>query len=240
MIVLALDTTTPGGSVALLGDERADVSAGDPRVTHGQRLPAELKQILGRNHVSLAEVDLFAVAAGPGSFTGLRVGIATIQGLALVNRRPVVAVSALDALTRLAADETAVQEGDLIAAWMDAQRGEVFALLNRLDVRGGHSPPDLHQVEAPTVGRPDATLQRWQALRDRRTCFIGGGALMHRDVILSAGHEPVVIDRLLILAPIIARMAAELAVTGRAIQPHQIRPVYVRRPDAELARGRRR
>jgi len=73
-------------------------SPGDPAHTHGQRLPGELMRLLDQAGVRIEDVDLFAVAAGPGSFTGLRVGIATVQGLAMARRRRVVAGSTLDAL----------------------------------------------------------------------------------------------------------------------------------------------
>src|SRR5438093_568454 len=99
MRVLALDTTTRAGSVALVEDDQIlGVSDGDATRTHAERLPGEILAMADRHHVAMSEVDVFAVASGPGSFTGLRIGIATIQGLALATRRPVVAVSALDAL----------------------------------------------------------------------------------------------------------------------------------------------
>ncbi len=99
MIVLALDTTTRTGSVAVVatGEVRWE-GTGDPRLTHGERLPGELMTALHGAAVDLASVDLFAVAAGPGSFTGLRVGIAAMQGLAVATGRQIVPVSTLAAL----------------------------------------------------------------------------------------------------------------------------------------------
>ncbi len=102
MRVLALDTTTRAGSVALVDDERVvDERSGDAPRPHAERLPGEIIALLAAHGVAVADVDLFAVASGPGSFTGLRIGIATIQGLAFVRQRPVVAVSALEALAQL-------------------------------------------------------------------------------------------------------------------------------------------
>src|SRR6185503_2808150 len=99
MRVLALDTTTRAGSVALLDGERVvDERAGDGTRTHAERLPAEITSLVAAHGLTLPDIDLYAVASGPGSFTGLRIGIATIQGLALVHARRIVAISALDAL----------------------------------------------------------------------------------------------------------------------------------------------
>src|SRR5438552_10376824 len=124
MRVLALDTTTRAGSVALVENDRVvDERAGDASRNHGERLPAELADL----GAPWPTVDLFAVASGPGSFTGLRIGIATMQGLAMVTGRPVLGVSALEALAQLVS--AAVGPGTLIAPWIDAQRGEVFSAL---------------------------------------------------------------------------------------------------------------
>src|SRR5919197_3604508 len=99
MLVLALDTTTREGSVAIVGDDRIVAERrGDASRTHAERLPSEIVDLVTAQAVAWSAIDLFAVAAGPGSFTGLRIGIATIQGLAYANDKKVVAISALDAL----------------------------------------------------------------------------------------------------------------------------------------------
>src|SRR5215831_17702615 len=119
MRVLALDSTTRAGSVALVENGVVvDQRAGDPSRTHGERLPAELAAL----GAPWPTIDVFAVASGPGSFTGLRIGIATMQGLALVTGRRLVAVSGLEALAQLAGADAA--PGARVAAWIDAQRGE--------------------------------------------------------------------------------------------------------------------
>src|SRR5262245_6083629 len=152
MRVMALDTTSRAGSVALVDDGRiVEERTGDASRTHGERLPGELAAL----GVEWSSVDVFAVAAGPGSFTGLRIGIATIQGLALVNRRTAVGVSALEALAQLASRDLA--EGDTIASWVDAQRGEVFSALYRVGHAPVFTPERLIEVEAPAVAAPLAT-----------------------------------------------------------------------------------
>src|SRR5262245_27591271 len=156
MRVMALDTTSRAGSVALVDDGRVVAErAGDPSRTHGERLPGELAAL----GVDWSSVDVFAVCAGPGSFTGLRIGIATVQGLAFVARRPVVGVSALEAVAQLASRDLA--EGATIGSWIDAQRGEVFSALYEVSRAPIFTPERLVEIEAPAVGKPSATFDAW-------------------------------------------------------------------------------
>ena len=226
MLIFALDTTTKGGSMAVVHDGLVRVErAGNPEVTYGERLPAELERVLDEAGVRIEAIDLFAVAAGPGSFTGLRVGIATIQGLAMARARRVVAVSALDALAR------AVTNSDqTIATWMDAQRGEVFAALYGADGRDILIPP----VAAP----PPVVLDEWaESGVTERSIFIGDGALRHGEFLRKALGARVHIVAPPALAGLIGQIAAENP--ARADLPHAIVPIYIRKSDAELARARR-
>ena len=224
MLVLALDTTTRQGSMALARDGAGVATfEGDASITHGERLPGDLRRLLDAHGCRVADVDLFAVASGPGSFTGLRIGIATMQGLALANDKPLAGISALDAIYE------AVSSRDEVAVWMDAQRGQVFSAVYR----------DGEVVEDPLVDKPAGILARW--VRDDRkpAMFAGDGALVHGDAIRAVLARAHVVDPLPPLAPSIARLAAvELQRHGRC-SPDAIRPVYIRRSDAELARDRK-
>jgi tRNA threonylcarbamoyladenosine biosynthesis protein TsaB len=223
MLVLALDTTSKGGSCAVARDGVVvRQRAGDAARVHDTRLPGDLITLLEETGIALGEVDVFAVATGPGSFTGLRVGIATMQGVAFAEGKPLIGVSAFDALAREA------QRADRVATWIDAWRGEVCAALYE----------DGIEAQPPAIAAPAALLAR---LRGTRTHFIGEGAGAHRDVILEmlgadAGFADPVAP---LLAGTVARVATEMADAGHRPAPHGIRPVYVRRPDAEHARDPR-
>lgn len=247
VVTLALDTTTRDGSLALVRDGRLICKrVGDAGKTWTERLPADLIGLLDGEGLRVADIDLYGVAAGPGSFTGLRIGIASIQGLALVHAKPVVAVSALDALAEVAsglrgalnrnAATGAARAETLIAVWMDGRRGQVFSALYLSPSAGKVEP-----VEAPRAEAPDQSLTRWterQASR-RPWVFIGDGCHMYRDVIDAAGWDAAIVDPTPPLASQIAAMAEREAAAGRAGAPGAIRPLYVRRSDAELARDRR-
>jgi tRNA threonylcarbamoyladenosine biosynthesis protein TsaB len=235
MVVLALDTTTRAGSVALVVDDRiVDERTGDAGRSHAERLPAELLAVADANGVRIADVDVFAVASGPGSFTGLRIGIATVQGLALVAQRRAVGISALDALAEVGRADT--RDGDLIAAWMDAHRRDVFGALYRVVPADSADRVVLTTLDPANVDAPSALLNRWRQWLDRDDVrFIGDGAVAYRDVIAAASPRARIVPPPL-LAGAIGQLAAAQARAGEAIDPGSIRPLYVRRPDAELAR----
>jgi tRNA threonylcarbamoyladenosine biosynthesis protein TsaB len=224
MLVLSLDTTSRAGSIAIVHDNAVRVEiAGDVAVTHGQRLPLELQRALDETGLTIDAIDLFAVVAGPGSFTGLRVGIATIQGLAMARQKKVVAVSALDALARAA---TNAQQP--VATWMDAQRGQVFTAL--------YAPDGRDVLVEPVSAPPDDVLDAWSVRPDiRLATFIGDGAERYRGVIETRCNRASIMT-----APPLAGVAGRMASAepARAVLPHAIVPVYVRKSDAELARDR--
>src|SRR6476660_5419551 len=163
MRVLALDTTTRAGSVAVVDGDRVVVDErGDAARSHAERLPGDLLTALEHAGMTLADVDLFAVASGPGSFTGLRIGIATMQGLAFVQQKRIVPVSVLFALAIGGA--ATLDEGAIVGAWMDAHRREVFSARYRVAAAPPFAPERLVEVEPPAVGDPAAVWARWRRL----------------------------------------------------------------------------
>jgi len=188
--------------------------------------------MLEREGVALPEIDILAVGIGPGSFTGLRVGIATMQGLAMALNRPLFGISAFDALALIAFGGSGTNGSPdplhvHVAPWVDAWRGEVYAALYQ----------NGREIEPPTVDLPEHLLQPFIG---RPMLFTGDGAAMYRATISAAlGNraeftEPV--------APLLAGAMGTLAArefrAGQRPVPHAIRPLYVRRSDAELARDR--
>jgi tRNA threonylcarbamoyladenosine biosynthesis protein TsaB len=222
MLVLALDTTTSSSSCAVTRDgvvvyELVNETPG----AHAGHLPRDLMSVLERAGLRLADVHAFAVATGPGSFTGLRIGIATMQGLAFAEGKPLIGISGFDALAHRAAATTRV------ATWVDAWRGEVFAAL----YDGGR------EVETPVVCKPERLLD---TMRGQPTLFIGDGAAAHRGVI-----EQMMGDAARVADPVSPPLAGAIGMLAHAAGAHgvnppdAIRPLYVRRTDVELARDAR-
>lgn len=229
VLILALDTTTRAGSVAVTDSGRVlSLITGDESRTHGERLPAEIATALDRAGVARQAIDLLAVAAGPGGFTGLRIGLAVMQGLAMTLGKPVAGVSTLDALAAQIEDATHA----LIVPWMDAQRGDVFATLIDGNTRAALAPP--------LAASPAAVLDAWRArLAPHRAMFIGDAVTRDAELIDRIGEgrwqrrtpDP--------LAPQIALLGGRMADRGLAGLPHALTPIYVRRPDAEIEKERR-
>jgi tRNA threonylcarbamoyladenosine biosynthesis protein TsaB len=235
VLILSLDTTTPKPSCAVardgvvINEEPIDASR-----QLALQLPGALRDILDLSAVALEEVDAFAVSTGPGSFTGLRIGIATMQGLAFGRGKPLIGVSGLTALRAVASPAFL---GSRIATWVDAWRGDVYAALFE----------DGREIGEPVVAKPSALLDDL-ARRDgapytlmaNDITFIGDGAETYRDLILSRlGHAARLADPTVpLLAAVIAMLATIDYKNGHRPPPHAIRPMYVRRSDAELGRDR--
>ena len=231
LLILALDTTARAGSVAVV-DDRGVLSLiiGDDSRTHGERLPAEIAHALEAARIDRHQIDLLAVATGPGGFTGLRIGLAAIQGLAMTLGKPVAGISAMDAL---AAQVRAPMR--YIAPWIDAQRGDVFAAL--VDAT------DHRTIEPPVAEPPVGVLERWHPrIGGASTMFIGDATTRDREAIARIGGGCWLTQLPEPLAPQIAQLARVAAAQGQAGPPHALTPLYVRRPDAEIdkekAKGR--
>jgi tRNA threonylcarbamoyladenosine biosynthesis protein TsaB len=233
MVILALDTTTKRSSCAIArGGAVVCEREGDAGRPQAERLPGDLMALLAECGIALTAVDAFAVAVGPGSFTGLRIGIAAMQGLAFATGKPLAGVSGFDALAAIAAGGAMSgrpaapgEARPAIATWVDAWRGEVYAALYE-----GGRPAD-----APVVAPPDELLRN---LAGRPAAFVGDGTATYRRLIEDAlGSDARFVEP---AAPLLAGTIAGLAAARNEWPPpHAIRPLYVRRPDAELARAAR-
>ena len=242
MLILALDTTTRTGSCALSRDGvvlRED--AIDPSRQLAVQLPDALEAVLALADAELRDVDAFAVATGPGSFTGLRIGIATMQGFAFAEEKPLIGISALTALSVVAAPAFL---GSRIATWIDAWRGDVYAALYE-DGRAAGEPLVAHPAElledlsrSPSADRSFGASRTAIAAND--ILFIGDGAETYREMIFARlGNAARIAEPASpLLSGIVAMLATIEYTNGHRPPPHAIRPLYVRRPDAELARQR--
>lgn len=233
MLILALDTSSASGSLALLRDAivltHRVTSSDEP---YSASLLRETTELLGGVCISFEEIDLFAVNAGPGSFTGLRVGLTTVKGWAEVWGKRIAAVSGLEAIAAQIC--RSVAPGSLIAAVTDARRGQIFgALFRRRDDGSGL----LDRLGNDVVASADEFLQ---SLRPQ----VGDGvtlgvACLQPEVVQPAmlrlgfgcSRIEVVSD---VLAPFVGQLGYAKAVRGDVIDALHLDANYIRRSDAEM------
>jgi len=217
MRILAVDTSSERGSVCIsedgeiLGEVRLRRS-----VQHSDRLFRSVDFLLRYVPFGLPDIDLFAAARGPGSFTGLRVGLAAMEAFASAHGKPGIGVSTLEAL----AWKCGIRE-QLIAPVIDARRGEVYAALYRRESDGA-----LGEVRSPEVMPP---AQWFDSLPDSSILFCGDGILRYPEYVTSPNWTVAEVDLYL------ATALAELAVLPRQ---GPLSPLYVRRTEAEIKRER--
>src|ERR1700751_4685062 len=233
VLVLALDTSSPSGSLAVLRDEKVVgvVSTATGEV-YSSRMFRELEFLLGELSLRMEEFELFAVAAGPGSFTGLRVGLAAVKGWAEVYRKPIAAVSALEAVA-----VQAHTNAGLIVPVLDARRGQVYFGLYRR-ATGGAGEIRLVLDGEEYVMTP---AEFFEALRNRAAgaefAIVTPQPELFSDVLsqseianLNARIDPASS----VLAPFIGQIGFSLAQRGELADPLTLDANYVRRTDAEL------
>ena len=237
ILVVAIDTTTEHGSLALQrGQQLLECRSVHAREAFSRVVFQEIRALLERNQVGLAEVDLFAAAAGPGSFTGVRVGLTAAKGLAAVAGKPVAAVSNLEATAALAAPGPRV-----LIPLLDARRGELFAgVYERTDPVS----PDgaLRRLAGEIVARPGA-LEEWLAglkLPASEAAFCGPDverlfALFSACQGAAAHFACLVTGRA--LAAAVARLGYVAYCNGQVLTAEDADANYVRRADAEVLRS---
>lgn len=230
-LLLALDTATERTAVGLarLGDEQLEMFAAAvvdaPRAAMSRLLPMT-ESLLTTNGVTIAEVEGIIVGRGPGSFTGVRIGVATAKGLAHGLGCPLWGVSTLDAIAWAWPDHDIT-----LAVVGDAMRGEVYPALFRC---GGGTVERLTPIG---VAKPEAVAAQWAAL-GQPLVLAGNGLRKYERIFSAALGESAVIAEEELWAPrpsgLFAAWVAQLASDDHGSgEPGDVLPVYTRLSDAE-------
>lgn len=227
MNILALDTTTLLGSIAVVSDGLVHAeSSTRVRATHSEELLSVLHEVLRRANLPLSRIDALAVGIGPGSFTGVRIGMATARGLQIATGLPLYGVSSLDALA-----SSAWAARGLVVSAIDARRGEVFASVHSLSADGRTRLTDA------LYGTPESVGARvLSALDDRRAIVVGDLDASLRARLTAADPLRFSFAPPLAGTPIARYLALEV-LTGRAVRDDgTLEPIYLRDIDAKLPR----
>ena len=231
MILLGFDTATPATAVALWrqGGETLEARDDPPaqaRPRHTSDLLPLAAKLIAQAGVDWGRLDGVVVGLGPGTFTGLRVGVATARGLVQSLEIPLIGVSSLRALAEPALHRAKRHDGEVLAV-LDARRGEAFVAA--YERREGATV----ELVAPRVARPECLAEVVVGMR-AAPLAVGDGAIRFRSQLEQAGAGVPAEDSPLHLLR--ARMVCELGAGQPLAQSvEQVLPLYGRRPDAEIA-----
>ncbi len=227
MLILALETSTLTGSVALV-----DASPQKTKIigeitlnlqsTHSERLMPSIHRLLEDASLKIAEIQGIALALGPGSFTGLRIGVSTVKGLAYALKIPVVGVSTLEALAC-----NVPYSSSMICPVLDARKKEVYAAFFRGDGTGR-----IDRVSEDWVIPPEELCRRVTT----ETLFLGDGAEVYAEILKNAGPSVSFAAPSLSLprALNVAGLSLPKFQRGETLDLFTFTPIYIRRSEAEI------
>lgn len=225
MLTLAFDTSFKTVAVALLQDDAilydALVNTG---LNHSETLLPAIDQALRQLNLKIGDIDLFACTLGPGSFTGLRVGVSTLKGLLLATGKPAAGVSSLAALALNVTDNAA-----LICSVMDAGRGQVYTACYNHNDKGS-----LNEMSPETVIDPSEILLDF----DRDIVFVGEGAIKHSTLLTQKAGAVKIAGEMqqYIRAAAVGILGREKYLRNELLDPVNFIPVYLRAVDARPGR----
>jgi tRNA threonylcarbamoyladenosine biosynthesis protein TsaB len=216
--ILALDAATEACSAALLDGESLIGRYDEIGRGHAERILVMVEELLAESRLALSELDAIAACIGPGGFTGVRITVASVQGLAFGASLPVVAVSSLEAL---AARALVGEDADTRAlVCLDARMGEVYWGVFRADAERGVAPTQPPRVSPPGAVRPVEAHK----LRGIGRGFSAYPALTELvRPVFAAGDQRALPD-----ARLVATLGARRFRAGEALDPADLTPLYVR------------
>ena len=229
VLTLALDTSSPSGSLAVLREEEVigSVSSSTGEI-YSSRMFRHLDFLLRELSLDLGQFDLFAVATGPGSFTGLRVGLAAAKGWSEVYRKPIAAIGALEAIAAQSHSQS-----QYVVPVLDAHRGQIyFGVYRRAHVSNGQRDLALEGDECVMTAQEFLDSLHERSLDDFSIATPARALLADA---ASRNETPLRIEQVsAILAPHVGRLGYERARRGELVDSLRLDANYVRRSDAEL------
>ncbi|MDD4753635.1 MAG: tRNA (adenosine(37)-N6)-threonylcarbamoyltransferase complex dimerization subunit type 1 TsaB [Desulfitobacteriaceae bacterium] len=226
MKLLAIDTATKIAGAAVINESGVLAESWlNTGKTHSQKFLPMLESMLKNADITLEEIDCFAVTVGPGSFTGVRIGLATLKGLIQVLEKPAVSVVTLDALCRNLSGST-----ELICPVLDARKNEVYTALYREEA-GVITRISPYRAVSPTQLLSELKLQ------NEKITFLGDGVFVHRETIqdeLGSNAAFAEYTRNFLRPSEVAFIGWEKFIQGETVGINDISPLYLRLSEAEV------
>ncbi len=223
MIILGIDTSTMAGSVAIISEDRllAELTV-NTKTTHAERLLSTIDLVVKSASLTIRDLDGIAVSSGPGSFTGLRIGVTTAKGIAYSIHKPIAAIPSLDALA-----SQFLYSKLLICPILDAKKHELYTAFYR------NTREEVHRLSEYSAIAPQ---HLFQAIKEP-TLFLGDGVIPYRKQIEAAlGEHAFFADpaHLLPRGSLIATLGYERLLAGKHNDCLSLTPCYLRKSDAEI------
>ena len=224
MKILGIDTSTRCGSVGLIdeGEVISEYLLNIP-ITHSERLLGAIDYLIREAHCPMEELDGWAISLGPGSFTGLRIGVSTVKGLAYATRKPVAGVSSLDVLASQISPTPY-----LICPILDARKGEVYTAFYRYDETNL-----LKRLSDYQAMRPQDLVKNIKG----KIIFVGEGIKTYGDYLGKSLSSLALFPNPSLHLPLgsaVARLGSELLRKGESLDVKTFTPIYVRLSEAEI------
>ncbi len=227
MRILAIETSTMLGGVSVMGETEGLIAEARLNVksTHSERLMTEVDHVLKQAGISMLGIDVFGVAIGPGSFTGLRIGLSTVKGFSYATGKPIVSVPSLEALAW-----NFPYSALPVCTMFDARKKEVYAAVFRWKDSG------FEKVMVETSLNPYDLLKSIEG----PTLFAGEGADLYRGVITEVAGDNAIFppQQLMVPSPTnVACLGLKKAREGDFSEPIGLVPLYIRKSEAEVKKG---
>jgi tRNA threonylcarbamoyladenosine biosynthesis protein TsaB len=229
MRILALETSTMLGGVSVMDDREGLLIEArlNVKTAHSERLMSEVDHALRQAGLGISDIDVFGVAVGPGSFTGLRIGVSTVKGFSYATGKRIVSVPSLEAFAW-----NFPYSKYPVCVMFDARKKEVYAAVFRWSETG------FERVMGEVSIRPADLVRSFEG----KVVFAGEGALVYREIITEVAGENALFAAPHAMVPSpsnVAYLGLRKAVEGDFSDPVSLVPWYIRRSEAEVKMGNR-
>lgn len=217
MKILAIDTSSAICSVAILEDDKLidEINLNDGK-THSENLMPILDNILKKNNIEIKEIEMIACSTGPGSFTGIRIGVASIKPIAEVLNIKVASVTSLETLAMN------IEDADIIVSLIDARNNQVYCGIfdNNYNKKQEYLADDINVVIEK--------LQNYNNI-----VFVGNGAILHKELLINKLHKIRFVENNIQSAFNVGRIGYKKFLENDLLNADTVKPIYLRKSQAE-------
>lgn len=232
MRILAIDTSTMLGGIAIMDEQKLIAEARlNVKSTHSERLMPEIEHCLKQSGLQINDIDAFAVAIGPGSFTGLRIGLSTVKGFSYATCKPIISIPTLEALAW-----NFPYSMYPVCPMLDARKKEVYAAVFVWENDGFGRLINENSVPPEDLIRNLNSNNNFE-----RFIFTGEGTLLYKNKIIEVMKEKAIFappEKIVPAPSNVAALGLKKALAGEFSEPVALTPFYLRKSEAEIKKGK--